>query len=74
MINKTNKIWNLFLSGEILTVKRAWVIAGTTELRKYRCRLEKQYGVKINSRKRPGELYFEYWLSPESMQSLKNPQ
>lgn len=68
---KQDIIFNALLNGKRLTVLDAWELAHTTELRSCRCALERKYGVRIMSQKKPGVNYFEYWLPQEEINLFK---
>ena len=54
-------ILSAFESGMVLTVKQAWRIAGTTELRRIVSRL-KRAGYPIRWYKKPGEDFKHYYM------------
>lgn len=60
-LSNDRKAFHLFAIGERLTVKKFWMMAGTTELRKCVSNLRKR-GLKIRSERVPGENFHIYWL------------
>lgn len=64
MVNETiiDKIKAYFESGGKLTVLKALILFGTTELRSAVSKLKKR-GMNLVSHQVKGERFFEYWLA-----------
>lgn len=60
-LSNDRKALYLFMNGKRLTVKRFWMMAGTTELRKCVSNLREK-GYNIRSERVPGENFHIYWL------------